>query len=173
MCKHYFYTLIASTIIQFSFPFNFLPLLCGTETETHTNPPTQAELNKEFLKQIGKRSGGVNSIDYNDVEEYLRNRYYDTSRQYAPLTYQSFERPDTVSRNVKMQTNAIVPGQSTKLSDKNASENKASSETAMNETNQEQVYVIDDMNNNINDDDDDSQIKYIYSLYKNRLSNNF
>lgn len=115
----------------------------------------------------------MNSIDYNDVEEYLRNRYYDTSRQYAPLSYPSFERPEAVSRSVKMQTNAIVPGQSTKLSDKTASENKASSETAMNETNQEQVYVIDDMNNNINDDDDDSQIKYIYSLYKNRLSNNF
>jgi hypothetical protein len=79
-----------------------------------------------------------------------------------------------------MQSNAIVPGQSTKLSDKNASQPKVSSETAMNETNQEQVYVIDDMNNIINDsnvinddDDDDSQIKYIYSLYKNRLSNNF
>lgn len=44
----------------------------------------------------------------------------------------------------------------------------------MNETNQEQAYVIDDdFSNNINDDDEDSQIKYIYSLYRNRLSNNF
>lgn len=43
----------------------------------------------------------------------------------------------------------------------------------MNETNQEQAYLIDDPSNNVNDDDDDSQLKYIYSLYKNRLSNNF
>lgn len=120
----------------------------------------KAEINKEILKSIGKRGGS--SIDYNDVEEYLRNRYYDTSRQYAPLSFQPIERPEAVSRNAKMQTNFIVPVQSTKQSDKHS---------AMNETNQEQVYVIDDMRNNINDDDDDSQIKYIYSLYKNRLSN--
>lgn len=129
-----------------------------TNTQTSTR---KAEINKEILKSIGKRGGS--SIDYNDVEEYLRNRYYDTSRQFTPLSFQPIERPEVVSRNAKMQTNFVVPDQSTKQSDKNA--------PAMNETNQEQVYVIDDMRNNINDDDDDSQIKYIYSLYKNRLSN--
>ena len=131
----------------------------------------QAEINKEILKSIGKR--GSSPIDYNDVEEYLRNRYYDTSRQFAPLSYRPNERPEAASRDTKTQTNAIVPGQSTKLSDKATSDNKASSESALNEANQEQAYVIDDMSNNINDDDDDSQIKYIYSLYRNRLSNNF
>ena len=45
---------------------------------------------------------------------------------------------------------------------------------ALNENlNQEQMFVIDDTSNTANDDDDDSQIKYLYSLYKNRLSNNF
>lgn len=133
------------------------------------NANKQAEINKEILKSIGKRG---NNIDYDDIETYLRNRYYDTSRLYAPLNYQTNEvRPDTISKT----RNVIVPGQSTKPIEKNTNGNdKASSDTALNENlNQEQVYVIDDTNNNPNDDDDDTQMKYLYSLYKNRLSNNF
>jgi hypothetical protein len=154
----------------FSFSI-FLPLPRTETTSQQQTSTSQAEINKEILKSIGKR--GSNPIDYNDIEEYLRNRYYDTSRQFAPLSYRPIERPEAVSRNVKTQTNAIVPGQSTKQSGKATSDNKASSETALNEANQEQVYAIDDLSNNINDDEDDSQLKYIYSLYRNRLSNNF
>lgn len=122
-----------------------------------------------MLKNIGKRG---NSIDYNDIEEYLRNRYYDTARLYAP-SYQPIERPETV-RRVGKPSSEVIPGQSTKVSEKNANDNKAASDaTAMNQPNQEQLYIIDDSSNSINDDDDDSQLKYIYSLYKNRLSNNF
>lgn len=105
----------------------------------------------------------------------MRNRYYDTARLYAPSnspTYQPKERADAISRNAKhSQDKQTAPGQSTKLNEKI---DKFSSEAAMNEANQEQqVYIIDDSSNNANDDDDDSQIKYLYSLYRNRLSNNF
>lgn len=68
---------------------------------------------------------------------------------------------------------STIAGQSTKLSEKNANEHKVSGDAAMNDPSQEQVYLIDDSSNNINDDDNDTQLKYIYSLYKNRLSNNF
>jgi hypothetical protein len=129
---------------------------------------SKAEINKEILKSIGKRG---NSIDYNDVEEYLRNRYYDTARLYAPL-YQQKDRPTAASRNGKnvqeKASNPLAPGQSTKVNEK--IENKISSEPALND--QQQVLIVDDPQ--INEiDDDDSQIKYIYSLYKSRLSNNY
>jgi hypothetical protein len=65
------------------------------------------------------------------------------------------------------QPHAAVPGESTKLSDTNVNEHKAQGDP-----NQEPVYVVDDSRNNGIDDDEDSQIKYIYSLYKSRLSNN-
>lgn len=103
----------------------------------------------------------------------MRNRYYDTAHQFAPTNI--YQRPEPISRNKvhsqdKPSAATIIPGQSAKLSEKN--DNKASSDGAMNEANQEQGYIIDDpSNNDVNaDDDDDSQIKYLYSLYKNRLS---
>lgn len=61
---------------------------------------------------------------------------------------------------------ATGPGQSTKVNEKN-------NVSTLNEPNQEQVYVIDDSSNTVNDDDNDMQLKYLYSLYKNRLYNNF
>jgi hypothetical protein len=92
----------------------------------------------------------------------LRNRYYDTARLYAPLQ-QAKERLEAASRNIQdQQPDARVPGESTKLSEKNANGN---------DHNQEPAYVVDDSRNNGIDDDEDSQIKYIYSLYKSRLSN--
>lgn len=124
----------------------------------------QAEINKEILKTIGKRG---NSIDYNDIEEYLRNRYYDTARLYAP----SYQPKDV--HEMPAHEKSTIAVQSTKLNEKNANEHKVSGDAAMNDPSQEQVYLIDDSSNNINDDDNDTQLKYIYSLYKNRLSNNF
>lgn len=111
----------------------------------------------------------------------MRNRYYDSARLYAPSSYQiPNERSEANNRNVQQhiqekqqEANAIGPVQSTKLNEKNQNENRVLSDAVMNETNHEKVYLIDDSSNNVNDDDDDSQIKYIYSLYKNRLSNNF
>lgn len=106
----------------------------------------------------------------------MRNRYYDTSRSYAP-SYQPIDQSEAVSRIAQhiqgKQTNAFVPGQSTKQTEKDENENKVSRNAVMNEANHEKVYLIDDSSNNVNDDDDDSQIKYLYSLYKNRLSGNF
>lgn len=106
----------------------------------------------------------------------MRNRYYDTSRVYTPFSL-PMEQPEPVSRNAQhihdKQTNAFVPGQSTKQTEKDENDNKVSSDAVMNETNHEKVHLIDDSSNNVNNDDDDSQIKYLYSLYKNRLSNNF
>lgn len=102
----------------------------------------------------------------------MRNRYYDTARLYAPANVQPFqpkERPDAISRNAE-PTHSLIPGQSAaQVTEKN----KDSSDGAVHEANQEQVYVIDDSSNNITDDDDDSQIKYLYSLYKNRRASNF
>lgn len=94
----------------------------------------------------------------------MRNRYYDTARLYEPI-YQN-RHPSEVSRGIQDKQTKAVP--STKLNDKNA---KASSEAAMNDPNQEAYMVDDSRTNDI--DDDDSQIKYIYSLYKSRLSDNF
>lgn len=102
----------------------------------------------------------------------MRNRYYDTARQFAPTNI--YQRPEPISRNnvhSQDKPSAAAPaGQSPKLADKN--DNKASGDASVNGANQEQVYIIEDpSNNDINaDDDDDSQIKYLYSLYKNRLS---
>lgn len=103
----------------------------------------------------------------------MRNRYYDTARQFAPTNI--YQRPEPVSRNKvhsqdKPSVGAIATGQSPKLGDKN--DNKASSDAALNASNQEQVYIIDDPSSNdiTADDDDDSQMKYLYSFYKNRLS---
>lgn len=94
----------------------------------------------------------------------MRNRYYDTARLYAP-TFHAKDSPLQVeaadSRGGKKPSNG---GSSTTAGEKSAE----------NEPSQEQVYIIDDSSNAINDDDDDdSQLKYVYSLYKNRLSNNF
>lgn len=50
------------------------------------------------------------------------------------------------------------------------------SDPVINESNHEKVFLIDDSSNNIineDDVDDDTQIRYLYSLYKNRLSNSF
>lgn len=92
----------------------------------------------------------------------MRNRYYDTARLYAPTNSQSFHSKDFISRNAQ-PTHALLPGQSTKSSAKDS--NKDSNDGANQE---QQVYVIDDSSNNITDDDEDSQIKYLYSLYKNQ-----
>lgn len=52
---------------------------------------------------------------------------------------------------------------------------KLAIDSVQNDSNREKVFLIDEPSNSINEDDadDDSQIRYIYSLYKNRLSNNF
>lgn len=54
-------------------------------------------------------------------------------------------------------------------------ENKLT-ENGINEASQDQVYVFDDAASNINnnniDDDDEMQVKYLYSLLKNRMNNN-
>lgn len=105
----------------------------------------------------------------------MRNRYYDTSRLYAP-SFQPIDRSESVDRNAQQfpekQSFALVPGQSTKQSEKDDKENMVSRDAVMNETNHEKVYLLDDSSNNPKDDED-LQIKYLYSLYKNRLSNNF
>lgn len=103
----------------------------------------------------------------------MRNRYYDTARLYAPSNSRSLqpkELSDIASRNAQ-PTHALVSDQSTKMSEKNVKQE--SSDGAMHEPNQEQVYIVDDSSNNITEDDEDSQMKYLYSLYKNRLANNF
>lgn len=98
----------------------------------------------------------------------MRNRYYDTARLYAP-TFHSKDSPLQVeaadSRGGKAAHEKPSNG---------GPSTKAGEKSAENEPSQEQVYIIDDSSNAINDDDDDdSQLKYVYSLYKNRLSNNF
>lgn len=151
------------------------------------NAIKQAELNREILKSIGKRG---NSMDYNDIEEYLRNRYYDTSRGYAPISYQ--EHQQSIHEN--LATNKAEPRQQTHLNTpqnlsqktgggsggKVDNENKlmavANGNIGINEAspNQDQVYqVFDEGNssNNIDDDDDEMQVKYLYSLLKNRIPN--
>lgn len=57
-------------------------------------------------------------------------------------------------------------------------ENKLSSSNALiNEANQDPIYIFDDAgNNNSNsnnniEDDDETQVKYLYSLLKNRIPN--
>lgn len=89
----------------------------------------------------------------------MKNRLFDTAKQYVP-TYH----PKLVA-GAKIAHDKPSNGQSSKASEKN--------EVAMSEPSQEQqVYLIDD-SSNADDDDDESQMKYVYSLYKNRLSNNF
>lgn len=134
------------------------------------NVIAKAEINKEFLKSIGKRGS---SADINDIEDYLRNRYYDTARLYAPY-YQSNEQPASTNNNeVKVPSSLIssnVVSQNLQDNVKHGVVGKAQNDETTNGQEQ-QVYVIDDLSNNI-DDTDDSQLKYLYSLYKNRLHSN-
>ncbi|KAG5681035.1 hypothetical protein PVAND_010501 [Polypedilum vanderplanki] len=137
------------------------------------NAIKQAELNREILKSIGKRG---NSIDYNDVEEYLRNRYYDTSRGYEPIIYQqqqpTHENLEANKAEPRQQQHSSPQGLSQKVSGKIETP-AAMNGNVVNEANQnqEQVYQIFDDGNNLIDDDDEMQVKYLYSLLKNRIPN--
>ncbi|CRK98134.1 CLUMA_CG011502, isoform A [Clunio marinus] len=127
------------------------------------NSNKQAEINKEILKSIGKRG---NSIDNNDIEEYLRNRY-DPARLYKPL----YNSKNSVIENfppLKQRSgNSVITNQSTKFGEEE--ENEESGEAAVNGLGNGKAYIINDSNNNVIDDDN-SQLKYVYSFYKNRLS---
>lgn len=103
-----------------------------------------------------------------DIEIYLKNRYFDTSRLYN----NPFEKHQKIA-NVKHQQQmfkSIKP--STSVNEKNI--NKATQDehppSAMNEPNQEKVFIIEDSNNNfIGDEGDDEDPRLFYNLMRDRL----
>lgn len=131
-------------------------------------------MNREILKSIGKRG---NSIDYNDIEEYLRNRYYDTSRGYAPVIYQQQQPNHENSATNKaeprqQQQHSSAQGLSQKSNGKIETAAAVMSGNVANEANPNQeIYQVFDDGSNLIDDDDEMQVKYLYSLLKNRIPN--
>jgi hypothetical protein len=126
-------------------------------------------LNREILKSIGKRG---NSIDYNDVEEYLRNRYYDTSRGYGPVIYQQQPQQQQQPSRETLAVNKAEPRQqqhSNAGSQKAGDGIKVETAAAANEASQSQDQIFDE--GSMIDDDDEMQVKYLYSLLKNRIPN--
>jgi hypothetical protein len=133
---------------------------------------TQAEINKEILKSIGKRGG--NSVNDDDIELYLKNRYYDTARLYAPMEKQQKKSKEKSTRlyDVKPQSNdneKVI-----KMSSNKGTSNEHHL-SAMNTPNQEKVYVLDDSSNNLIGDegDDDDDTRLFFELFRNRLYKNF
>ncbi|KAL7038054.1 hypothetical protein ACKWTF_009439 [Chironomus riparius] len=135
----------------------------------------QADINREILKTIGKRG---NSLDYNDIEEYLRSRYYDVARGYAPV-YQPNHGSIMLNKvePQQQQQQEIHPNliaQNEKANGKVENENKLTSNgnAITNEASQDPIYIFDDAGNSNNlEDDDETQVKYLYSLLKNRIPN--
>ncbi|XP_070501273.1 uncharacterized protein Dh44 [Chironomus tepperi] len=133
----------------------------------------QADINREILKTIGKRG---NSLDYNDIEEYLRSRYYDVARGYAPI-YQPNHGSmvlNKVEPQQQQQIHSNSNAQNDKANVKVDNENKLTSNgnAITNEASQDPIYIFDDAGNSNNiEDDDETQVKYLYSLLKNRIPN--
>ena len=113
------------------------------------------EANREILRSIGKRG----NLDYNDVEEYLKNRYYDTMRTY--------QHPNQAA-NGGVENNSInkaEPHQQLNnvqgLSQPKTSE-KVENKSKFNEPLQEQIYIFDDGD----DDDGNNEATQIKNLYR-------
>lgn len=117
---------------------------------------TQAEANREILKSIGKRG------DFNDIEEYLKNRYYDTMRMYQPNHAANLEginsKADLNQHQMPTQqqpkTNAKVEGKSN-----------------FNEPSQEQQQQVFDGDDETDGNEEAMQIRNLYGLLS-RLSPN-
>jgi hypothetical protein len=131
----------------------------------------QAEVNREILRSIGKRGF---SADYNDIEEYLRNRY-DAARAFPPMPNHAeilnHQQPTSV---IHSNVNAQGLSQKSAILKPTDTENKLASGNEVNEPSQEQMYAFEDgsaSSNNFNDDDE-SQVKYLYSLLKSRINSN-
>lgn len=117
------------------------------------------EANREILRSIGKRG----NLDYNDVEEYFKNRYYDTMRTY--------QHPNQAASGGGVENNSInkaEPHQQHQqlnnvqgLSQPKTSE-KVENKSKFNEPLQEQIYIFDDGD----DDDGNNEAMQIKNLYR-------
>jgi hypothetical protein len=124
---------------------------------------SQAEANREILKSIGKRG---NSFDYDDIEEYLKNRYFErmyqqpnhagsvegskaepNQHQMSPPSQQQQQPLDSIQGLSQSKTGA-------KVEDKNKS----------NEPMRDQIYIFDDGDDN--SEDVNAETKQIRNLYR-------
>lgn len=118
------------------------------------------EANREILRSIGKRG----NLDYNDVEEYLKNRYYDTMRIYqhpnqaasGSVESNNINKAEPHQQQQQQQINNVQGLSQPKTSEK--VENKSK----FNEPLQEQIYIFDDGD----DDDGNNEAMQIKNLYR-------
>lgn len=135
-------------------------------------------MNKAILKTIGKRG---NEIDYNDIEDYIKNRYYDTDIITTPFV--NNERSSSINQD---DGKFIFNNSNKNYNYKNHYNRKPTSSLTNEVVDNLQIgtggigsdersmeAVPNDGNNDVaTDGNDEAQVKYIYSLYKSRLLNN-
>ena len=138
----------------------------------------QVEMNKAILKTIGKRG---NEIDYNDIEDYIKNRYYDTDITATPFV--NNERSSSTNQD---DGKVIFNNSNKNYNYKNHYNRKPTSSLTNEVVDNLQIgnggnvpdersveAAANDGNNDVaTDGNDEAQVKYIYSLYKSRLLNN-
>lgn len=137
-------------------------------------------MNKAILKTIGKRG---NEIDYNDIEDYIKNRYYDTDIIATPFI--NNERSSSSSSNNQDDGKVIFNNSNKNFNYKNHY-NRKPTNTLTNEVvdnlqigndgngpdeRSVEASANDENNDVATDGNDEAQVKYIYSLYKSRLLN--
>lgn len=143
-------------------------------------------MNKAILKTIGKRG---NEIDYNDIEDYIKNRYYDTDIIATPFVNNERSSLSSSSSNNQDDGKVMFSNSNKNFNYKNHYNRKPTNTLTNEVVDNLQIgngggggngpdersveAAFNDGNNDVaTDGNDEAQVKYIYSLYKSRLLNN-